>query len=296
VLQISNFINSDGVVPDIFDAKNSANKDEILYSAGQTMRALHRLKTSGFGKLNEDGLTANDQPNWYKVINRNDAPILLRSLSTTSLFTTPPPEWTYRDNKTYQRISTKNDTELSLKLKFLNDEIGKLNLKTFIEGDPLKQKLDELKRDREICLFRRRELANLSEVLIKAGSALNKGKEILEKFNDTRVVDTDFNHANLLSEGGKIKALLDIESPISGDPLYDIAHYQFIYDDSIDLQLFYQGYGLTTEQLESPTIKEKLKLYKIRVALDLLWWSAFSKHDRTKTIKTLQKLKKIMNA
>jgi aminoglycoside phosphotransferase (APT) family kinase protein len=267
-IQISHYIDHDSSIPEFDELANQPEKLMLTRKAGEALRRIHNIQTSGYGELAQSNTASREHDSWHKVMHAYDAGPLFKSLVSRQGITTVEdgPEINHRFMvKTVEELQDAREYRVNNPSSKHNYEI---------------QQIDA----------RLAQLKSLKSLISGAQEVLVDHKQEFSEFDDPRLLHNDFNHANVLIKNGGIAAIIDIEHPISGDPMYELAHYAFIYEDHQDLAPFFEGYGLTREEYTSQEFWRKIRLYQIRIGMDLLWWQSTGKQDHAETRDILLKL------
>ncbi len=93
------------------------------------------------------------------------------------------------------------------------------------------------------------------------------------KIRSPRLLHGDFNLKNVLFKNGKVSGILDMEACMSGDPLFDVAIFDYYYEKKFDSKKFYRIYGLKSRDVD------KIAFYKVIFGLLIIWATKKFRHS-----------------
>ena len=104
----------------------------------------------------------------------------------------------------------------------------------------------------------------------RAIAILNEHGDIYEPVTP-HLLHCDYGPKHHLVSNGRITGIIDFENCMSGDPVYDFAWNDYFGHDSLK-----EGYLRVTDLPDDFDLR--LKLYGLRIGLDLIWWYVEENH------------------
>lgn len=112
---------------------------------------------------------------------------------------------------------------------------------------------------------------------------LKKVYQILEKnssvFNtvNPHLLHGDYGPKHILINNGRISGIIDFENAKSGDPVYDFSWWSYFYGKRLLIERLISGYQKVSNLPDNYELH--LRLGRLRLGLDLLWYYSYEKHQ-----------------
>lgn len=129
-------------------------------------------------------------------------------------------------------------------------------------------------------------LQNLLDSAQKAGIAkeqIDQALKILTENKDVykdvtpHLLHGDYGPKHILVEGGKISGILDFENATSGDPTYDFAWWSYFWKNRPPIDWLKEGYEKEGKLPDNFDLK--LRLGRIRLGMDMIWYYVNEQHE-----------------